>query len=194
MVYKKRFGFTIIEIIIVVAVVGITLPAIFTIIFNLLRLNLQLSQLQRVKEVGDYVSNTMISTVRRNAFRIDPSCATEVLQGVVSDPQVSQSILFRDRTDICFGYYLKSVTDSGVTTVTLASASAAFDPDIMEDYSTTMVVNDSSDNFPLTITDLQFTAINSHLARVSFKLVSNPTVNYLKPQELSYQYYIYIRN
>jgi len=192
--YKRKSGFTFIEIIIVVAVVGISLPAIFTIIFNLLRLNLQLGQLQRIKEVGDFVSNSMITTVRRSAFRIDPSCATEVLQGVVSDPQVSESILFRDRSDVCFGYYLKSVENSGVTTVTFASASAAFDPDQMEDYSTTLVVNDQSEDYPLTVSNLELTAINSHLARVYFKLISNPTVPYLKPQELIYQFYIYIRN
>jgi len=189
---KKRLGFTIIEIVVVVAIVGITLPAIFAILFNLLRLNLQLSQLQRVKEVGDYVSNVMISTVRRNAIRVDESCSEGVLQGVLSDPDISNSILFRDRYDVCFGYYLKVANDSGITTVTLASVSAALNP--LEDYSTPLVVNDTNDNFPLTVTDLHFAEVNPHLARVNFKLVSNPQVDYLKSQELGYQYYIYIRN
>ena len=189
---KKWLGFTIIEIVVVVAIVGITLPAIFAILFNLLRLNLQLSQLQRVKEVGDYVSNVMISTVRRNAIRVDESCSDGVLQGVLSDPNIQSSILFRDRYDVCFGYYLKEADDSGITTVTLASVSAALSP--TSNYSTPLVVNDASDNFPLTVTDLEFDEIDPHLARVNFKLVSTPKVEYIQPQELSYQYYIYIRN
>jgi len=185
MAYKRRWGFTIIEMITVVAIIGVTLPAVFAIIFNLLRLSLQLSQLQRVKEVGDYITNQITQTVRTNAVRIDSTCATGTLHLV---PSGTNYLLFRDRSDTCFGY---SLISSG-SEVTLASVSAALP--IAYNYSTTLVTNASSDNYPLTVEDLHFTEINLHLARVSFDLVSNPTVDYLQPQRLSYRFYLYIRN
>ncbi|KKP61104.1 MAG: hypothetical protein UR56_C0016G0015 [Candidatus Roizmanbacteria bacterium GW2011_GWC2_34_23] len=63
-------GFTLIETIVVVAVIGLTLPVIFAIFFVLLQQQTKIYRLNTVKKEGDYVINLIENTIRDEAVTI----------------------------------------------------------------------------------------------------------------------------
>ncbi len=66
--YKK--GFTLIEIIVVISVIGLTLPAVFAIIFSILQQQTKIYRLSEVKRQGDYVLSNLENTIRNSAVKI----------------------------------------------------------------------------------------------------------------------------
>jgi len=172
----KRRGFTLIEMMITVAIVGLVLPVLFGIIFSLVRLQVQVNQLQRLKETGDYVSNQILNTVRQEAISVaNEECFDKVELG-----GSTTYLLFENKTDTtCFGYY---VNDSKLYAVD-------------EVGSKTLVGEDDTD-FPVEISSdgLTMTEINDYLAKISFTIVTTPETSFLKPQSLSYQFYLYLRH
>ncbi len=69
MVNRKK-SFTLIEIIVVVAVIGLTLPAVFAIIFSILQQQIKIYRLSEVKRQGDYVLSNLENTIRNSAMEI----------------------------------------------------------------------------------------------------------------------------
>ena len=63
-------GFTLIETIVVVAVIGLTLPVIFSIFFVLFQQQTKIYRLNTVKKEGDYVINLIENTIRDDAVTI----------------------------------------------------------------------------------------------------------------------------
>jgi len=63
----KKGGFTLLETIVVVAIIGLTLPVIFAIIFTLMRQQVKIYQLSQTKREGDYLINIMENTIRNRA-------------------------------------------------------------------------------------------------------------------------------
>lgn len=189
MAFKIKQGFTLIEIVVVVGILGLILPILFSVIFTLLRMNLELSHLQRVKEVGDFVSNQIITTVRNNATSISSTCINEPpLDGVdaLQDPE-TESILFEDSHKVCFGYY---VDENG----TLASVSAALKAPDYTNYTVKLIDSQAvNSDFLLTVESPDFSSQQEQAAKVTFTVKYSPLVSYLKPQQLTYQNFIYLR-
>lgn len=69
----KRNGFTLIEAIVVIAVIGMIIPAIFSIIFAILQQELKIYQLSEVKRQGDYALSVMESTIKNYAISVNDS-------------------------------------------------------------------------------------------------------------------------
>lgn len=67
---NNNCGFTLIEMIVVVAVIGIALPALFSIIFIVMRQQVKVLRLAEVKRQGDYVIDVMGTTLRTNAVGV----------------------------------------------------------------------------------------------------------------------------
>ena len=67
-VYKKSF--TLIETIVVIAVIGLILPVIFSIFFVLLQQQTKIYRLNTVKKEGDFVISLMESTIKNRAVNI----------------------------------------------------------------------------------------------------------------------------
>ena len=65
----KKFnkGFTLIETIVVIAVIGLTLPVLFATILTLMRQQIKIYRLSQVKREGDYIINLMENTIRNRA-------------------------------------------------------------------------------------------------------------------------------
>ncbi|OGK66302.1 hypothetical protein A2313_03670 [Candidatus Roizmanbacteria bacterium RIFOXYB2_FULL_41_10] len=184
MVYKRpQKGFTLVEIIVVIAIIGLILPAMFSIVFTLLRLQIQISQLQRLKEVGDFVTNQMTYTIRTNAHKVDETCLSEA-EFSLSLAGASESVMFRDRSDNCFGYYIKDNQ--------LASISAVLNA---PSYSQVLISNSDTD-FPVTVNseDSSLEKIETRLAKIKLSLSTIPRVSYLPTQTLTYQLFTYLRN
>ncbi len=67
---KKQSGFTIVEMIIVIAVTGLIIPAFFSIVFVIIQQQAKIIALQEVKRQGDFILNTLENTIRGSAITI----------------------------------------------------------------------------------------------------------------------------
>jgi len=70
-------SFTLVETIVVVAVIGLTLPVLFATIFILMRQQVKIYRLSQVKKEGDYIINMMENTIRNRAVTIHSGQPTD---------------------------------------------------------------------------------------------------------------------
>ncbi len=116
----SEVGFTLIETIVVIAVIGITLPVLFAIILTLMRQQLKINRLSEIKREGDYISSVIENTIKDSAISIhsgEPvNDSTEICTEALSFSNPSTSLYFLDKNKNWFGYQF--------TGNTLASESA----------------------------------------------------------------------
>lgn len=122
-------SFTLIETIVVIAVIGLTLPVLFAIIFTLMRQQVKVYRLSQVKREGDYVINLMENTIRNRAVTVHSGQPTDAnlvcqdanypLSGTVDN------LYFLDEDKQWFGYLFENNS--------IASKSADLDnpPDVL---------------------------------------------------------------
>lgn len=70
MIVKIKKSFTLIETIVVISVVSLITPLIFSIIFGLARQQTKIYRLSQVKREGDYILNTVSVLIKNNAYSI----------------------------------------------------------------------------------------------------------------------------
>jgi competence protein ComGC len=106
---RQKKCFTLIEMIVVIATIGLVLPAIFAIIFSILQQQLKIQRLSIVKKEGDYVLNVMENTIRNYAVKIysESSLKTEMCtaENPTYRPSNSSDFFFRDKSDRWFNFY-----------------------------------------------------------------------------------------
>lgn len=118
---RVKKGFTFVELLIVISIIGIVLPAFFGIIFVLLRQQVLVYRLSEVKRQGDYALNLMENTIRNSAVSVhkdstlqedDPPailnnrlCDTTLLDTIYPS---SPAVRFKDKYDNWFYYGLSS--------------------------------------------------------------------------------------
>jgi prepilin-type N-terminal cleavage/methylation domain-containing protein len=66
----NKHGFTFIEIVVVIAVLIIALPSLFSIIFTILQQQTKLNRISIVKREGDYVVNILKNDIRNRAYKL----------------------------------------------------------------------------------------------------------------------------
>lgn len=114
---KKR-SFTLIETIVVVAVIGITMPVLFVIIFALMRQQVKIYRLSQIKREGDYLINQMENTIKDNAMTIHSGTPPTDANVVCNNAGVpyplgggtASTIYFLDKENNWFGYTAGSNT------------------------------------------------------------------------------------
>lgn len=127
-------GLTIIELIIVIAVIATVIPAIFTLFLSTLQVRSKIYRIQETKKTGDYIFNVIQQTIKDRAISIhtDPTLTdlTEVCstKSSVNTPAsytapVGQNIYFKDKNGILFYYTTYSNVANNIARV--ASYSAA---------------------------------------------------------------------
>lgn len=67
---KIQKSFTLIETIVVISVISLMTPLIFSIIFGLARQQTKIYRLSQVKREGDYILNTVSTLIKNNAYSI----------------------------------------------------------------------------------------------------------------------------
>jgi len=102
---RRKKSFTLIEMIVVIATIGLVLPTLFAIIFSILQQQLKIQRLSIVKKEGDYVLNVMENVIRNYAVKIysehnfiNERCATE-------NSTYGPNFFFRDKYDRWFNFY-----------------------------------------------------------------------------------------
>lgn len=108
---KKFFGFTLIETVVVVGVLGLTLPVVFSIFFVLLQQQAKIFRLNTTKKEGDYVINLIDNTVRNNAMTIlssnspiPPDATNRECDNDSTSYSSTSNLYFLDKNGDWFGY------------------------------------------------------------------------------------------
>ena len=176
----KKPGFTLVEVLVIISITGLILPTLFGIIFTLLRLQFQVSQLTRLKETGDFITNQIAYTIRENAGEVNNADCSSIFP-----IDISNFIAFKDLSGKCFGYYLN---DTGNLYLV-----AALDSSVSSGTTSSTLINGSDTDFPVLVESAQMDKIESNLAKFKLVLKTEQTVTNLPAQKLSYQFYTYIR-
>ncbi len=122
---NKLKGFTFIEIIIVIGVISICLPVVFSIFFINLRNQTKIYNLLKVKQNGDYALNIIENTLRDKTVKIIIS-DTDLTEICTNTPDLNGSdIYFIDRQDKLESLslqnnaiILKNINDNTTTSLT----------------------------------------------------------------------------
>ncbi len=116
-------AFMLIETIVVVAVIGLTLPVLFAIIFTLMRQQIKIYRLSQIKRGGDYLISITENIIRDNAITIHsstPANDTNVICKNAGTSPSATSLYFLDKNKQWFGY-LVSGNSVASASVNLAS-------------------------------------------------------------------------
>jgi type II secretory pathway pseudopilin PulG len=88
---QKSLSFTLIEMLVVIGVIGLTLPAFFSIFFSLLRQQGKIYALSQVKREGDFALNTITNIIRNYGVSIHSSIPND--SNKINCPATETSIL-----------------------------------------------------------------------------------------------------
>jgi len=181
---KAGRGFTFIEMLIVVMIVAISMPAFFTIVFSLVREQYLVNRLQRVKESGDFSERKILELVRNRTIKTDATCANSIMAGASAGIPAARKICFVDSSKVPFGFY---IDDTG----RLASMSANLAAQSYVEY----LLNTEDSDFPVAIdpTTAAISLVSEKIVKFVYTVKHQPTVGYLTPVAIDYQYYIYLR-
>lgn len=176
MLRNTKWGFTLIEMVVAVAVVALILPAIFAMVFAVLRQQSKLYALQEIKRQGDFVLNTIRVNIKNNGATIHsaepPSdsnllCATANTSG-------SGTLYFQDRFNNSFSYAI--VNDSNG--VPLIASSSSITP-VSPLYLTNSKVRASN----LSISCTRNAAFSPPILNISYELEYNTTST--RPEDIA---------
>ncbi|MBI2051948.1 prepilin-type N-terminal cleavage/methylation domain-containing protein [Candidatus Roizmanbacteria bacterium] len=118
-------SFTLIEMLVVVAVVALALPAVFTIIFSILKQQTKIYTLQETKRQGDFLLNSIKTTIRTSAISIHSDTPATGDNGICKTAQSSaagsSTMYFLDSLNNTFGYRLDADKVSSASSISNAS-------------------------------------------------------------------------
>ena len=107
MSHVSRKGFTLIEMIVVVGVVALTIPAVFAITFAVLRQQAKLYALKTVKREGDLALNAIKTNIKNCAVTIhdaSPPLDTNAICDQTGSNNAPTTMYFVDKTGAYFSY------------------------------------------------------------------------------------------
>lgn len=134
-------GFTLIELVVVVAVVALVVPAIFAIIFGILREQTKIQKLSTVKSEGDYILNIVANTIRNNALTIHSASPPTSANEVCADASSANAgpIYFQDRLGGWFGFTSASNTVSSASSALASPVALNSQQTIIQNFSVSCV-------------------------------------------------------
>jgi len=96
---KKR-AFTLIETLVVIAIIGLITPIVFTIIFIITREQMKISRLILVKRQGDNILNNISFTIKNYAYSIHSASPPDETNEVCNNlGSYSSSLIFKNNSD-----------------------------------------------------------------------------------------------
>jgi len=111
----NKKGFSFIELVVVMGVIGVSLPVLFAIFFGVANQQVKIQRLSEVKRQGDYVLNVMETIIRSEAKNIfqtysAPTFSNERCAATGSSYQSSSgtNFYFKDKSGNEFRFYILS--------------------------------------------------------------------------------------
>ncbi len=95
---QTRSGFTFVETLVVLAVVGLILPALYSIYFVILKEQIKVNRLTEVKRQGDHIVSYLENIIRNSAYKLYDSSNAEIC-GPSSSPFPAPTARARYFTD-----------------------------------------------------------------------------------------------
>lgn len=116
MLKKKKvyiYGYTLIEMVVVIGIIVIVLPALFSTIITILQQQSKIYQLQEVKRQGDNALTTIENLIRNSARTLSLTSNFDEANQICRNPQEQTSgpytsLYFKDDTGNYFQLYLNS--------------------------------------------------------------------------------------
>lgn len=81
----NQLAFTLIEVIVSLAVIGLVLPVIFSIVFVLMNQQVKIQRLKTIKQEGDYILNHISNQIKNNAIGVAGTVADPLSKNYDSD-------------------------------------------------------------------------------------------------------------
>lgn len=173
---KRNRAFTLLETIIVIGLLLVVLPVIYSIAFVISREQYQLINMQKLKDSGDFIRSQIIYAVKNEARGI-VNC--DVVNGF-PNPSPIYRICFADKASRNFGYYIDST-----------SKIASIGPNINIPFD---VDNSDFSSFISPVPNISpFANIDDRAIKFEYEFSAKPKISYLNQLKLKYTYYIYLR-
>jgi competence protein ComGC len=102
---RQKKCFTLIEMIVVIAAIGLVLPTLFAIIFSILQQKVKIERLSIVKREGDYVLNIIENTIRNYGESIHSETPNESNK-ICQSSSLENASYFKDKFGNWFRFYL----------------------------------------------------------------------------------------
>ena len=178
----NKKAFSIVEILVVMGIIGLMMPVIFTVMFAIIRQEARIFALTTVKNQGDFILNNLKFNVKNHAVSVHngtpSSDANQVCTAAAGTPTVYDPLYLRDRAGNTFFY---NVTGG----VIASNSSVLASPQTLNNSRVTISNFSMSCNRP--------SAFSSPIVTVSY------TVNYVtasgeSPAVLNYDTKIKLRN
>lgn len=104
----NKKSFTFIEMVVVISVMLFIVPALFSVIFMILREQARVIKLAIVKREGDYLLNSIANTIRNEATSVHsfkpPNEGNVICNSVYNYSTTSAALYFKDKRGNWFGY------------------------------------------------------------------------------------------
>jgi len=103
---RRKKSFTLIEMIVVIATIGLVLPTLFAIIFSILQQQVKIQRLSIVKREGDYVLNVMENIIRNYGESIHSATPPTESNKICQSSSLENASYFKDKFGNWFRFYL----------------------------------------------------------------------------------------
>jgi type II secretory pathway pseudopilin PulG len=103
---RQKKSFTLIEMIVVIATIGLVLPTLFAIIFSILQQQVKIQRLSIVKREGDYVLNIMENIIRNYGESIHSATPPTESNKICQSSSLENASYFKDKFGNWFRFYL----------------------------------------------------------------------------------------
>lgn len=187
MIIKKR-GFTLVELIIVIGVIGMLIPAVFALFFIDLRAQSKALIMQDVKRNGDNALSAMTSLIKQNAVSLHSDYPPDSSNEVCATGSATFSgspIYFEDVNNDWFAFYLdenRIASESSSTGVGYLTSS-------------TVYVDNAGDG-AFTLTCVRGSTYNPPLVSISYRIsqASQSATRQEEKAEFNYQTKVKLRS
>src|SRR3989339_1702143 len=137
---KKKTGFTLIEMLVVIGVVMLVVPSIFVIIFGIMREQTKIFRLSIVRREGDFILNNISNLIRSEAVTIhydDPPTEANQVCAISDDVYTSpdKRLIFTDPENNWFRILWSSNVIAYYSSYTASSVNLNSSNAIVEDFS-----------------------------------------------------------
>jgi len=103
---NSKHSFTLIETIVVIATVGLVLPALFAVVFAILQQHTKIQRLSIVKREGDYVLNVMENVIRNYGQSVHSAIPPADNNKICQSRSQEEATYFKDKFNNWFRFYL----------------------------------------------------------------------------------------